>query len=131
MARPVTCPPLRVHWFKSEHNKWLELNDLDLTDPLVRQQGVYIVFDPSDTPAFGVLYVGQGNVHERLAERKTDQRILELAELDDLYVTWATISGGEVRREGVERFLADRLQPLVGEHPNVPPIPVNVPSLFE
>ncbi|MCY4386985.1 MAG: hypothetical protein OXC18_07740 [Desulfurellaceae bacterium] len=130
MARPVTRPPLRVHWHKSESGKWLSLKNLDLTHHLVKQQGVYIVFDPSDT-LYGILYVGQGKVDERLDERKKDERILELAELDELYVTWAVISGGKGRREGVERFLADTLQPVVGQHPNVPPIPVNVPSLFE
>ena len=84
MARPVTRPPLRVHWHKSESGKWLSLKNLDLAHHLVKHQGVYIVFDPSDT-LYGVLYVGQGNVDERLSEHKKDERILELADLDELY----------------------------------------------
>lgn len=128
MARPVTRPPLPVHWYKDKSDQWLKLKDLDLTHSLVKQRGVYIVFVPSD-PESGVLYVGQGHVDQRLDERKRDERILELADLDEIYVTWAILTG-ENKRKGVERFLADTLNPLVGEHPKVPPIAVNVPPLW-
>ena len=127
MAHSGTRSPLAVHWYKSESSQWLKLKDLDLTHSLVKQRGVYIVFV---FDALDVLYVGQGYVAQRLEERKRDRRILELADLDELCVTWARIAG-EAKRKGVERFLADTLIPLVGEHPKVPPIAVNVPPLLE
>ena len=127
--RAVTPVPLLVHWYRDENDQWLKLEELDLTHDLVRQRGVYIIFNPFE-PDNRAFYVGQGKVHERLDERKTDERILEWAELDELYVTWARLAV-ERKRLGVERFLADTLNPLVGEHPDVPPIAVNVPSLFQ
>ena len=43
-----------------------------------------------------------------------------------LYVTWARVS--EKYRDGVEAYLADKWDPIVGEHyPEVPPIEVNSP----
>lgn len=52
---------------------------------------------------------------------------------EGLFVTWARIHPSE--RDGVERYLAETLRPLVGtRHPNAapiyvvePPIPVNLP----
>jgi hypothetical protein len=43
-----------------------------------------------------------------------------------LYATWAAV--GLLHQHGVEHYLADQLDPLVGErHPDDHPIPVNLP----
>ena len=40
-------------------------------------------------------------------------------------VTWASISESE--RKGVEKHLANTLDPIRGEHDDILPIPVNLP----
>ena len=131
MARPPTPTPppsmLTVHWYKCGE-EWCKLGMLNLTHPIIQQGGVYVVLNPSPNFLFSVLYVGQGNFENRFAERKTDIRILQYATLDELYVTWAVVPPNQ--RDGVERFLADKLNPKVGEkHPSVPPTSVNLPLL--
>lgn len=85
--------------------------------------GVYIIWHGGSE--FAVVYVGQGNIKDRLAEHRRDQEIQNYASLD-LYVTWATV--GAEHRNGVERYLADIWHPKVGAaHPTAEHIVVNAP----
>lgn len=106
--------------------EWCDLFLLDLQNVKVHQPGVYIIWRPSTS--LPVVYVGQGeNCAERLEKHKQDNRILAYREEGVLFVTWARVDGGEAVRERVERFLADSLNPLVGTHPRVAPLAVNLP----
>jgi hypothetical protein len=72
------------------------------------------------------IYVGSGNIKTRLANHRNDARITDHARNGKLLVTWASVPP-ESDRLGIERYLADHYQPLVGDtHPNVVPIEVNL-----
>jgi hypothetical protein len=111
-----------VTWVKNDQNQWLEFLGFKLSD--VRTFGVYIIWHAGQTPY--TVYVGHGNIRERLLAHTFDSRILgHLSK--GLYVTWAEVPSNEAK--GVESFLADQLRPLVeAKHANVKPIPVNFPS---
>ena len=109
--------------------KWAEWQRLFLLPSFPQDEGVYVVRRAPyyDNPMRD-LYVGQGAVRERLLERQSDP---DMREEEDYYgrlwVTWANVASSQ--RAGVERFLADNLDPAYGErHPDVPPIPVNLPE---
>ncbi len=83
--------------------------------------GVYIIWS-----AKGVVYVGQGDFEERFSKHRKDPQILRYVANRRLYVTWASVEKGY--RSGVERFLADILEPLVEHYyPDDDPIEVNLP----
>ena len=116
---------LNVHWFKcnaSNGTDWCGFETLNLDT--VTEDGAYIIWHAGN-PGHTV-YVGQGAVKDRLAKHRNDRRILACKQKGKLYVTWATVSGGQ--QDGVERYLADWLDPLVGDaHPDAVPIQVNSP----
>jgi len=68
--------------------------------------GVYVIWSGK-----GVVYVGQGDFEERFSKHRRDPQILKYVANRGLYVTWAVVEKGY--RSGVERFLADILEPLV------------------
>ena len=85
--------------------------------------GVYVIWHGGTTP--WTVYLGQGNIAERLAAHRSDARIIKYSSLG-LFVTWAAVA--PLLRDGVERFLADQLKPKEGEaHPQSAPIPVTLP----
>jgi hypothetical protein len=86
--------------------------------------GVCVIWHAGQTPK--VVRVGQGDVADRLAAHSRDSTITRYARFGCLYTTWPAVSISY--RDGVERFLADRLLPLVGDrHPATVPVPVNLP----
>ena len=113
---------LNVSWIKSTTNNWLPLG-FDLNScrtPL----GVYVIWHGGPTP--WTVRVGQGDIAARLAAHRADRLITTHATKGGLMVTWAAVEARYL--DGAERYLADQLQPLVGDrHPNVVPIPVNLP----
>ena len=73
-----------------------------------------------------VVYVGQGDVAARVQQHRSNRTITGYARSGTLYVTWAAVP--QSQRDGVERFLADRLGPLVGDaYPTAAPVAVNLP----
>lgn len=83
--------------------------------------GVYVIWSGK-----GIVYVGQGDFEERFSKHRRDPQILRYAANKRLYVTWAVVEKGY--RNGVERYLADILEPLVERGcPNDDPIDVNLP----
>jgi hypothetical protein len=113
---------LTVTWIKSTKNEWLRFEAFNLgsctTDP-----GVYVIWHSGQPP--WTVRVGQGDVADRIGKHRIDSEILAYR-AHGLFVTWASVPA--LYLDGVERFLADQLRPLVGErHPNVVPIPVNLP----
>ena len=85
--------------------------------------GVYVIWHAG--PNAATVYVGQGFIRDRLTAHRNDPRIQQFSALG-LYVTWASVPSASL--EAVEKYLADRLGPRVGEaHPNVLPVSVNLP----
>lgn len=114
-----------LNWIKCETNQWCNFFNLNLGhshfDGL---DGVYIIWHGAPNPA--VVYVGQGNIRDRLTAHRNEPAIIAFGLNYALYVTWASVPVPS--RNGVERFLADIWNPLVGDsHPQAIPIPVNQP----
>src|SRR5574341_1138572 len=88
--------------------------------------GVYIIWYGG--PNAATVYVGQGEIKERLNQHRSNQQIQSYDHLG-LYVTWASVA--QSSRDGVEAYLAGRLSPKVGEaHPNATSIEVNLPCII-
>ena len=113
---------MELTWLKCEGDVWCSLTHLNLKT--VNEHGVYVIWHEGETPH--VVYVGQGDVADRLQEHRTNPAILCHAQKGKLYVTWASVPAGQ--RDGVERYLAEKYSPLEGEvHPSVAPLAVNDP----
>lgn len=113
---------LQVSWIKSTQQKWLAFENVNLSN--VTAGGVYIIWYEGNPSR--VVYVGQGDVASRLTAHRSRTDITQYAKYGTLRVTWASVPTNQ--RDGVERYLADTYQPLVGDaHPDVRPIEVNLP----
>ena len=115
---------MQLTWNRCEGDKWCPFLTLNLAHPhFTGFEGVYIIWHGGQQPA--TVYVGQGSVAERLQAHRTNPQILAFGPFG-LFVTWARVDKGS--RDGVERFLADRLKPKVGsQHPSSVAVPVNFP----
>ncbi len=117
-----------LKWNKCEGNQWCNLFRLDLSHSYFQGiEGVYVLWSGGEHPR--TLYVGQGNIVERLTEhrRTMDTPALRLL---GVFVTWAEVPQQD--RDWVEGYLAEQLQPARGErHPDLVPSPpeseVNLP----
>ena len=111
-----------LQWIKCTGDQWCPFSGLDLAK--VTKHGVYVVWHGG--PAPHTVYVGQGDVADRIADHRRDQKITRHAQKGGLYVTWASVPVAQ--RDGIERYLADRFSPLEGDrHPEVAPLAVNSP----
>ncbi len=115
---------MTVAWLKCVGDAWCELNNLNLSHSHFNNlEGVYIIWHGGQNPA--TVYVGQGNIRDRLSEHRGNANIQAFGSLG-LFVTWAEIPVAS--RGGVEKFLAEYLRQKVGTvHPLALPIPVNLP----
>jgi hypothetical protein len=116
---------IQLDWGMCRPNRWCPLNTVDLDHEAFGTGGVYVIWH-GGTPARTVR-VGQAAViRERLAIHRDDPEIQAYQRQGTLYVTWARASARQ--RDGIERYLSEQLQPLVGErYPDVAPIAVNLP----
>ena len=101
---------MRLHWYRCEGNTWYPLEKLDLD--AVEDEGVYIIWYGED-PKRNCVYVGQGDVADRLGNHLTNPKVLQYKDCGTLYVTWAAVQAEQ--RGGIERFLAYLLSPRVGK----------------
>ncbi len=116
---------LQAEWIKSDANTWLDFRTFNLLS--AHGNGVYIIWYYGNPTR--VVYVGQGDIVDRLQSHRINSKIIEYAKQGILKVTWAELH--ETRRSGVERYLADMWKPLVGDtYPDVLPIPVNLPRWY-
>ncbi len=116
---------MNVHWVKcgSDGERWCSLKRVQLDN--VYSQGVYMIWHSG--PAPNVVYIGQGNIAERIRFHRQDPEILNYETYGNLLVTWAEVYGNQM--DGVERFLANTYSPKVGHrYPDVFPITVNLPA---
>ena len=111
-------------WMKCVGDVWCKLRAVNLDHPhFDGMEGVYLIWHGGNVPS--VVYVGQGTIRDRLRKHRSDERIQKFSELD-LYVTWAPVD--QLKRDGVERHLAERWRPKVEERrPTAEPIAVSSP----
>jgi hypothetical protein len=85
--------------------------------------GVYVVWVAGGT----WLYVGRGKIGDRLSLHVQEGRFASFIPLGLIVVTWAPVH--ETLQGGVERYLQQRLRPVVGNRwSDDVPIPVNLPA---
>ena len=113
-----------LKWIKCERNAWCPFLTVNLQHPHFRNlEGVYIIWYGGQTP--WTVYVGQGNIADRIARHRSEPQILQYSHLG-LFVTWASVI--QPLRDGVEAYLADKLSPKAGEaHPQANVVAVNLP----
>ena len=111
---------MQLAWQKCQGDVWGSFMYVDLSHShFNNMEGVYIIWQGNGP----VIRVGQGIIRDRLATHRNDKVITTHP---PLYVTWAPIEA--LYRDGVERYLANILRPVVGDaFPNVIPIPVSLP----
>jgi hypothetical protein len=127
LIMPLSVPQemtISLNWGKCEGNVWCSFSSLNLAHPNFHGlEGVYIIWHGGPNP--WTVYVGQGNVKDRLTAHRGDQQILQYSP-HGLFATWAAVDRNS--RSGIERYLADTLNPRVGHsHPHVVPVPVTLP----
>ena len=111
---------MQVEWINSPNGGWYWLSTVDLEDShFDALEGVYVIFNNVETVDIGI-----GNIRSRLyAHRRQFQHRDDYSQLR---VRWAAVA--PTFQGGVENYLADRLNPTVGERfSNDPPITVNLP----
>lgn len=115
-------PPLDLNWTPSMPLETFNYVNFDFSD------GVYIVWRPElDTNLRRAVYVGQGKIKPRLSFHRRTKLDATDGEAY-LRATWAAVE--KDKRDGVEAFLAECLQPEQGEvWPNVANILVNLPEI--
>ena len=115
---------LHLNWTKCQGDVWCKLNSVNVNHShFNHMEGVYVIWHGGQNPA--VVYIGQGNIKERITQHRNDHRIQHYSNLD-LYVTWAKVI--VTQRNGVEAYLADVWKPIVGSnHPTASQISVNSP----
>jgi hypothetical protein len=107
-----------------DDSHWCSLETLDL-DSVGDAAGVYIIWHEGNPGK--VVRIGQGApIKDRLSTHRKDKKITAYNKQGTLRVTWASVPS--YQRDGVERYLADKWSPLVGEaFPDAEPIAVNSP----
>ena len=116
---------MQLKWNMCRGNVWCKLNAVNLEhEHFNNMHGVYIIWHGGTNPK--VVYVGQGDIKERIKKHRSDSQIQRYDDLD-LYVTWAAVP--KEYRDAIELYLANTWTPKVGvEHPQTsPPMKVNSP----
>ena len=116
---------MQLNWMKCQGDVWCKLDTVNLNNEhFNNRHGVYIIWHGGTNPA--VVYVGRGNIRERLTAHRNNPAIQRHKHLD-LYVTWATVPKGA--RIGVEAYLIDIWSPKENTKPSqtVARIEVNSP----
>lgn len=110
---------MQLEWVSCEGSVWCGLLRVNLDDAHFKDlKGVYIIWSGQR-----VVRLGSGVIRDRLKDHRDNP---EIKKHPDLYVTWARVNANQM--EGVEKYLADMLDPIVGERfPERTPIEVNLP----
>ena len=111
---------MQLDWQKCQGDVWGTFMNVDLSHShFDDMKGVYIIWQKSGP----VVRVGQGVIRDRLAAHRNNE---DITAPSSLFVTWAPVN--VAYRDGVERYLADTLKPVVGDaFPDADPIPVSLP----
>jgi hypothetical protein len=117
----TTTTKLQLNWVKLTNGNWPSLQTVNLSN--ITTTGIYIIWHGGNPGK--VVRVGQGIIPNRLISHRQDRQILAY-QAYGLYVTWA--AAAQQYLDGVERFLAETWNPLVGDRfPDAYPIAVNSP----
>lgn len=115
---------IQVRWTKcGNSSSWCPLETVNLSQ--VTTEGVYIIWYVGKNNN-RVIRVGQGNIRERLSAHRNDKEILEYKSKGKLLTTWAAVPASQ--KNGIEKYLANYYNPLLGIYPNATPIAVNLPQ---
>jgi hypothetical protein len=117
---------MNLEWIKCQGDVWCKLSTVFTLGLYFKDlEGVYIIwYEENGSPV--TVRVGQGAIRDRLREHREDKEIQSYSHFGPLLVTWASV--GEKDRDGVEAYLAQELEPKVGERfPDRKPIEVNLP----
>ena len=114
----------QLNWVKCHGQVWCSLLRVDLSHAHFNGlDGVYVIWHGGPNPK--TVYVGQGNIRDRLNQHRSDPRIQKYS-AHGLFATWAAVDAA--RTSGAERYLFEQLQPLEGSRsPQAVPIAVNFP----
>ena len=115
---------MQITWTKCQGEVWCKLNAVRLEHAhFDNRNGVYVIWHGGQSPA--TVLVGRGAIRDCITRARVDAEIQAFDSLG-LFVTWATV--GPESQEGVEVFLAGRLQPKVKRPlPRANAIEVNLP----
>ena len=111
-----------VNWIKCQSNQFCPLETVDLSN--VGAVGVYIIWHNVSAK---VIYVGQGNIRDRLYKHRASTDILVYRGAGLLLVTWADVDD-EDQRLRIERYLHRIYTPLVSTCDPGPEEVVNLPE---
>jgi len=116
---------MNLTWNKCQGDDWCSLYSVDLDNShFDNMEGVYVIWHGGNDPK--TVRIVQGVIRgDRLAAHRDDPEV-QIYSSYTLFVTWAKVA--TVFKNGVEAYLANTLNPLVGEcFPDVTPIQVNLP----
>ena len=116
---------MKLKWIKCRGNDWCRLNEVNL-ETAPDDEGVYVIWHENTLDDEHCVYVGQGVIRDRLGYHRRNDEVQIYEIFGTLHVTWASVPAAY--QDGVEKYLADKLDPSVRERrPDVPPIAVNLP----
>lgn len=116
----------QLQWVKCDNSTvWCGLNNVDLTSAhFDGMAGVYVAWYSGANPQ--TLRVGQGNIRSVISALRSDGELQSYASQGSLLITWASAPAD--MRNGVEKYLIDRLAPKLGDtYPYRIPVLVNLP----
>ena len=119
-----------VEWATCVYGRWCSFETVKISTIDDDDLGVYVIWHDGSSSTRGpeCVRVGQGEILKRIRAHRDDMQILAHNFFGELKVTW-TLVPGKGTRLGIERYLAARLKPKVGEYPDdVDPIEVDLPS---
>jgi hypothetical protein len=117
---------LQLSWHRPNHSEWYQLDTIRFPSH-IKTEGIYIIWISGMRYTVPCVDVGQGQIGPRITSHQGDPGILKYRMHGTLRFTWAELQAP--LRDGVERYLANRLQPLAGRrYPDAAPIPVNLPA---
>ena len=130
MAQPARNSSLPLSWRGcGGDGHWCNFLQLNLKRDSLAKGGVYVIWSEEATGARKTtVYVGQGKPVTDCLARHREEATITRHQKDGriLRVTWAKV--GKEQRGGVERYLADTLDPLEGDRwSNDDPVRVNLP----
>ena len=116
-------------WFRNNNNNFHQLSTVDLSHShFSGLEGVYIIWYKPKLDIIQTVYVGKGEIRERLRSHQNDAqiRLYGPSSGNTLYVSWANVPSD--LQDGIEKYLHEKLRPLLGQRsPDATPVPVNMP----
>ena len=81
---------MKVAWFKCKSGTWCKFDIVDLDT--IDEVGVYTIGYMSDGGSIYTIYVGQGEIAERLRDHRSNEQITKYRKKGTLYTTGANVA---------------------------------------